>query len=81
MDCMYSALNCTLEELNVLNFDCNIPGKDYDVIENVAVVLKGNRIIPTSSSPNCSCEMYEKTDVETFLKNIEDQVQQLNSSK
>ncbi|XP_042626627.1 uncharacterized protein LOC122147588 [Cyprinus carpio] len=81
-ECMSSALDCTLEELKVLKSECDIDEADIETVDNVSDLLsQTNWNIASSSSPNCSCEMYDPVDVKQFIDNIKPQVQQLNSMK
>uniref|UniRef100_A0A8C1ZGY0 Interleukin n=2 Tax=Cyprinus carpio TaxID=7962 RepID=A0A8C1ZGY0_CYPCA len=80
-DCMSSARDCTIKMLYDLKSKCNITKNSTtdEAINNVILELGTEETNPTSSSPDCKCEMYNKTGVDQFLKNMEVQAEQLNS--
>ncbi|KAL1261601.1 hypothetical protein QQF64_006866 [Cirrhinus molitorella] len=82
-ECMSSAMTCTISELAVLGHDCNITKEEemVDLVHLLNYTLREGKWKNSAqiSSSDCTCEMYNQTDVKTFVANIRNQVQQLNS--
>ncbi|XP_067239505.1 interleukin-15-like [Chanodichthys erythropterus] len=77
-DCLSSALNCTIDELQVLEVECDVTqDQQFTIIKNGLIRQKWN--ITSNSTRDCRCELYKETDVEQFVNNMKSLVERLNA--